>query len=326
MSLIKKCTFLLVVFAVGADATLPSKPVNTYSIVARDAQTGELGVAVQSHWFSVGSIVLWAEPGIGAVATQSFVEASYGPLGLELMRAGKSASQTLTALLAADEHANVRQVGMVDANGGVANHTGKDAIDEHCHKAGDGFTVQANLMWKPTVCDAMFIAYQRASGDLGDRLMAALKAAENEGGDVRGKQSSALLVVSADRTQPAWGGRIYDLRVEDHPQPLEELQRLLTISKAYNRMNKGDELLAEGDVQGALNNYRQSQAMVPDNHEMIFWHAVTLVSANQLDEALPLFKKAFDQWPLWREVIPRLVKSGLMEDQPEVLEKILKVK
>ena len=171
-----------------ADESRPLRPVNTYSIVARDAATGQLGVAVQSHWFSVGSLVSWAEPGVGAVATQSFVDPNYGPLGLQLMRAGKSADDALSALLAVDANANVRQVAMVDANGVVANHTGQMSIDAHCEIAGDGFSVQANLMDKPTVCAAMEEAYTSSDGDLAERLMLAMEAAEAEGGDIRGKQ------------------------------------------------------------------------------------------------------------------------------------------
>jgi hypothetical protein len=163
----------------------PLRPVHTYSIVARDAATGQLGVAVQSHWFSVGSIVSWAEPGVGAVATQSFVEASYGPLGLELMRAGKTAPQALKALLAGDEHTDVRQVAMVDADGLVAVHTGENAIIEHCDHTGDAYSVQANLMLESTVCDVMVKAYESTQGDLAERLMAALEAAQAEGGVMR---------------------------------------------------------------------------------------------------------------------------------------------
>ncbi|MGH8167860.1 MAG: DUF1028 domain-containing protein, partial [Woeseiaceae bacterium] len=223
--------------ATAAPSVEPRRPVHTYSIVARDAETGELGVAVQSHWFSVGSGVLWAEPGIGAVATQSFLDPAYGPLGLELMRAGKSAEQSLSALLAADENIDVRQVGMVDANGIAANHTGKNAIREACDASGSGYTVQANLMWKPTVCTAMMRAYEQAEGDLAERLMVALEAAQGEGGDIRGKQSAALLVVSGDSGLPAWGGRLIDLRVEDHTELLVELRRLLVVARAYNLMN-----------------------------------------------------------------------------------------
>ena len=305
----------------GEDA--PLRPVNTYSIVARDAETGQLGVAVQSHWFSVGSLVLWAEPGIGAVATQSFVDPNYGPLGLQLMRGGKDASQALAALLAIDEHENVRQVGMVDANGVVANHTGDMAIVEHCDISGEDFTVQANLMWKPTVCAAMAAAYQAADGDLAERLMLALEAGEGEGGDIRGKQSAAILVVSGDRSQPAWGGRIIDLRVEDHAAPLLEMRRLLTMARAYNLMNEGDELMMLEKVEQAVEAYGAAEALVPDSHEMIFWHAATLAAAGRLEESLPLFEKAFAMWPQWRELVTRLPASGLLPDDPEVMQKIL---
>lgn len=308
---------------VPAVADMPLRPVHTYSIVARDADTGELGVAVQSHWFSVGSIVLWAEPGIGAVATQSFVDPDYGPLGLQLMRSGKNASQALAALIGIDEHADVRQVGMVDANGVVDNYTGDKAIIEHCDIVGEGFAVQANLMWNPTVCEAMSAAYQSTGGDLGDRLMAALEAGEAEGGDIRGKQSAALLVVSGDRDQPPWGGRIFDLRVDDHSEPLVELRRLLTLNRAYNLMNQGDDHMTEGDVIGAVAAYGAAEALAPDNHEMVFWHAVTLAGAGRVEQALPLFENAFRMWPKWRELVPRLPRSGLLPDDPELLNKIL---
>jgi uncharacterized Ntn-hydrolase superfamily protein len=308
-----------------ADLDKPLRPVNTYSIVARDPATGQLGVAVQSHWFSVGSGVLWAEPGIGAVATQSFVDPSYGPLGLQLMRAGKDASQALHALLAIDKHANVRQVGMIDANGVVANHTGDMSIAEHCDIAGTNFSVQANLMWKPTVCEAMARAFESAEGDLAGKLMQALKAAENEGGDIRGRQSAALLVVSGDRSLPAWGGRVIDLRVEDSQQPLIEMERLLTMARAYNLMNAGDEYMTDGEVEKAVKAYGDAEALVPDSHEMIFWHAATLAADGRVDEALPLFSKAFAMWPKWRELVTRLPASGLLPDDPALMTKIQSV-
>lgn len=316
------CLFTITAFA---DLDRPLRPVNTYSIVARDPATGQLGVAVQSHWFSVGSGVLWAEPGIGAVATQSFVDPSYGPLGLQLMRAGKDASQALRALLAIDEHANVRQVGMIDANGVVANHTGDMSIAEHCDIAGSNYSVQANLMWKPTVCEAMARAYEAAEGDLAGKLMQALQAAENEGGDMRGRQSAAILVVSNDRSLPAWGGRIIDLRVEDSQQPLIEMERLLTMARAYNLMNAGDEYMTDGEVEKAIKAYGDAEALVPDSHEMIFWHAATLAADGRVDEALPLFSKAFAMWPKWRELVTRLPASGLLPDDPELMKKIQSV-
>ncbi len=303
----------------------PLRPVHTYSIVARDADTGELGAAVQSHWFSVGSNVIWAEPGVGAVATQSFIEPSYGPLGLQLMRAGKTAEQALTALLAADAHENVRQVGMVDASGTVSNHTGDNAIVEFCNLTGGNFAVQANLMWKPTVCSAMFEAFESAEGDIAERMLVALEAAEGEGGDIRGKQSVALLVVSGDISQPAWGGRIFDLRIEDHAAPLPEMRRLLNMARAYRLMNEGDEHMTNGEVEKAVVAYSGAEALVPDSHEMVFWHAATLAADGRVDESLPLFKKAFDMWPLWRELVQRLPASGLLPDDPELMEKILAV-
>jgi len=304
-------------------AECPSRPVSTYSIVARDTETGELGVAVQSHWFSVGSIVSWAAPGVGAVATQSFVDPAYGPLGLELMASGKSAEQTLASLIAGDEHRNVRQVAMADANGGIAVHTGEQAIVEACDRKGEAFSVQANLMLNSTVCDAMYAAYTASDGDLAERLMAALEGAQAAGGDIRGKQSAALLVVNGDRTLPAWGGRVFDLRIEDHPEPLAELRRLLTLARAYNYMNEGDEHMTTGDLQAALEAYGKAQALVPDNHEMVFWAAVTLAGSGDVERALPLFERAFEMWPDWRELVPRLPASGLLPDDPGLIKRIL---
>ncbi len=304
----------------------PLRPVHTYSIVARDSATGQLGVAVQSHWFSVGSIVSWAEPGIGAVATQSFVEASYGPLGLELMRSGKSAEQALTALLASDEHADVRQVAMVDAQGNVAVHTGGNAIIEACDRKGAGYSVQANLMLRSTVCDAMATVFESTQGDLAERMMLALEAAQAEGGDIRGKQSAAILVVSGDRSQPAWSGRVFDLRIEDHPDPLVELRRLLTLARAYNYMNQGDELMTQGDVESAVEAYSIAEVLAPDSHEMIFWHAATLAGVGRVEEALPLFRRAFAIWPDWRTLVPRLPAAGLLPNDPELIDRIIRLR
>lgn len=308
-----------------AESVKPLRPVSTFSIVARDPVTGELGAAVQSHWFSVGSIVIWAEPGVGAVATQSFAEPSYGPLGLQLMRAGKSADQALTALLTTDEHEDVRQVGMVDAQGNVENHTGNNAIAEHCNLTGENYAVQANMMWKPTVCTAMATAFENGSGDLAERMMLALEAAQAEGGDVRGEQSAALLVVNGDSSAPAWGGREFELRIEDHVAPLQELRRLLRMARAYRLMNAGDEFMTKGEVDKAVVAYSGAEELVPDSHEMVFWHAATLAAAGRVDESLPLFEKAFERWPRWRELVQRLPAAGLLPDDPQLMETILSV-
>ncbi|MFQ5679341.1 MAG: DUF1028 domain-containing protein [Gemmatimonadota bacterium] len=308
-----------------AERGVPRRPVSTYSIVARDSATGELGVAVQSHWFSVGAIVPWAESGVGAIATQSFVEPSYGPLGLALMRTGRTAPEALRGLVAADPHPEVRQVGMVDGGGRVAVHTGELAIAEACDRTGDGFTVEANLMKNPTVCDAMFEAYTTAGGDLAARLMAALHAAQREGGDIRGRQSAALLVVRAEPSGRPWEDRIFDLRVEDDSSPLAELDRLLNVARAYRHMNAGDEFVTRGEIDRALEEYARAEGLLPERSEPIFWHAVTLVSVGRVEESLPLFRRAFEMRSDWRLLVPRLVEAELLPDDPAVVQRIVKL-
>jgi len=302
-----------------------SRPVHTYSIVAFDRNTGEFGAAVQSHWFSVGSIVPWAESGVGAIATQSFVEVSYGPLGLELMRAGKSAEEALSALVRADKNESVRQVAMVDAQGRVAAHTGKNCIPEAGHFIGDGFSCQANLMLKNTVWKAMAQAYQSAEGELVDRLLAALEAAEREGGDIRGKQSAAIIIVKGKSSGVWWKDRIYDLRVEDHRDPVGELKRLVRLNKAYNYMNRGDELLTENKVEEAMKSYTTAMEMYPENAEMIFWPAVTMAASGKVEESLPLFKKVFALDSNWALLVPRLPKVGQLPQDEELIKKIISV-
>ena len=306
--------------------SIPHRPVHTYSIVARDAKTGELGVAVQSHWFSVGTSVAWAEAGIGAVATQSFIDPSYGPLGLALMRAGRSAPDALTGLLAADEGRDVRQVAMIDATGRVAAHTGARCISAAGDHVGEGYSVQANLMEKDTVWPAMAKAYEASRGDLAERLLAALEGAESQGGDIRGRQSAAILVVKGVSSGRPWQDRLFDLRVEDHPSPVVELRRLVTLQRAYNLMNEGDLAVEKKDDAGALKAYSSAEALVPDNAEMAYWHAVALVNMGRVDEALPVFAKAFRLHPKWRDLTPRLPKAGLLPDDPKLIARIVAVK
>lgn len=299
---------------------------HTFSIVARDPETGDLGVAVQSHWFQVGPTVPWAEPGVGAVATQSFVEVSYGPRGLELMRAGKSPEEALAQLTAADEQRAVRQVAMVDARGRVAAWTGESCIPAADHRTGDGYSVQANLMDKPTVWPAMAAAYEASAGKpLAERLLAALDAAQAEGGDIRGRQSAALLVVSGQRVEHPWQGRKVDLRVDDHPEPLVELRRLYGLHLAYEAMNAGDEAMATGDVAAAVRHYTEAAGRAPDIVELPFWQAVTLFSEGREDEALPIFRRVFAAEARWIELVRRLPGVGLLPDDPEKLERILAV-
>jgi len=315
----------LLAFFCATEAALAAdlRPAHTYSIVARDPATGQLGVAVQSHWFSVGSAVVWAEAGVGAVATQSFTEPSYGPLGLALMRAGRSAQQTLTGLVAADPDSAVRQVAMIDSRGGVAAHTGKRCIPEAGQHVGENYSAQANLMLRATVWDAMAGAFESTSGDLAERLMAALEAAQREGGDIRGRQSAALLVVSGTPSGKPWADRVFELRVEDSPEPLVELRRLLGVARAYQHMNAGDDAATAGDMERASREYGAAEALVPDNLEMVYWHAVALASSGGVDEALPLFKKVFAADGNWLILTPRLPKVGLLPDDPALLQKIL---
>lgn len=296
---------------------------HTFSIVARDPETGALGVAVQSHWFSTGSLVTWAEAGVGAIATQSMVEVSYGPLGLESMRAGKSATETLKMLLAADEGRDLRQVAMVDHYGCVVTHTGKRCITKAGHITGEGFSVQANMMLNETVWPAMANAYRASTGPLEDRLLQALDAAQSAGGDIRGQQSAAIMVVEGKSTGKTWEGLRVDLRVEDHPAPLDELRRLVNIQKAYRLMNTGDDLLGKKQVADAMDAYHTAAAMLPGQIELPFWQAVTLVDLGRLDEAMPIFKEIFRTDPNWAELLRRLPAAGLIKDDAGMLNQIL---
>lgn len=347
--------------ALLASAAAQLRPVNTFSIVARDPQTGEMGVAVQSHWFSVGSIVPWAEAGVGAVATQSFVDPSYGPLGLTLMRAGKSAQHALWSLIEGDLSNNVRQVAFVDSLGQTSSWTGSKDIasagmicgppqprpgegpgvpghgvistaggagGEVC--VGSEFAAQANLMSNDQIWPAMAKAYQEAKGDLADRMLAALDAAQAAGGDIRGRQSAALIVVKAKSSGKPWEDRVFDLRVDDAAEPLKELRRLVALQRAYNHMNAGDLAVEHHDNEAALREYSAAEqiaastpGILPSRFaEMTYWHAVALVTMKRVDEALPLFKKAFALEPNWRTLTPRLPKSGLLPDDPKLIERI----
>ena len=307
------------------DKPKPLRPVHTFSIVARDPATGELGVAVQSHWFSVGPIVPWAEAGIGAVATQSFVDPSYGKNGLELMRGGTSAPEALKQLLAKDEGREVRQVAMIDAKGRVDAWTGKNDIQAAGHIVGQNFSAQANLMLNNRVWPAMARAFETTKGDLADRMLAALDAAQAAGGDIRGRQSAAIIVVTGKPTGLAWKDRTFDLRVDDSPQPLLELRRLVKLQRAYNHMNAGDLAVEKKDNEGALREYGAAEKLVPTSAEMIYWHAVALVNMGRVDESLPLFRKVFAMDRNWITLTPRLPKSGLLPDDPKVIKRIVSV-
>jgi len=298
---------------------------HTFSIIARDPETGEFGAAVQSHWFSTGSLVLWVEAGVGAVATQSMVEVSYGPLGLNLMRTGISAPDALAGLLAADPQRQVRQVAMVDAQGRINAHTGDRCIAAAGHVVGEGFSTQANMMLKNTVGGAMAEAYRGASGSLATRLLATLDAAQSKGGDIRGMQSAALKIATGTLSGAPWQGLLVDVRVEDHPQPLAELRRLVGIQNAYQLMNEGDARLSAGNTEAALTAYREAARLAPSILELPFWHAVTLADLGRTAESLPIFAQVFAAEPVWAELLVRLPPVGLLRDDPQMLAEILAV-
>ena len=299
--------------------------VHTYSIVAIDENTGEMGVAVQSHWFATGTLVIWGEAGVGVVATQSFVNPAFGPQGLQLMQDGHNAQQTLQQLLAADEGRAFRQLGILTAKGDAAAFTGDKCIAAAGHHVGDGYAVQANLMDNDQVWPSMAKAFEANKGKpLAERLLLTLDAAEAAGGDIRGKQSAALLVVAAQGTGQSWVDRKVDLRVDDHPTPLRELRRLLQVHRAYEHMNRGDLAVEEGKIKEALHEYSKAGNMFPDNLEMKFWKAINMANAGMLNKSLPIFKEVFKADANWRRLTPRLLPNGLLTVKEHELNLILK--
>jgi uncharacterized Ntn-hydrolase superfamily protein len=302
-----------------ASAAPPARA--TYSIVARDPETGQLGAAVQSHWFSVADVI-WAEPGVGAIATQSLADMTYGPAGLDLLRLGRSAEKTLEGLLASDAAPGVRQVAVLDADGGIATHTGDKCIAFAGHRSGENYSVQANLMAKEGVPEAMATAFEETVGDLAERLMAALEAAQAAGGDIRGRQSAALLVTAPEPTGKPWADHVFDLRIEDHAEPVKEMRRLLGVARAYRAMNAGDEAIAEEDFERAKSEYGRAMKLAPGNPEVVFWYGVSLANAGRVDDAVKRMARVYAMDPAWRALPARLVGPGLLPDDEELIERL----
>lgn len=296
---------------------------HTYSIVAYDEQTGDMGVAVQSHWFSVGTIVTWGEAGVGVVATQSFVNPAFGPGGLELLKKGKTPQESADELLKSDEGREFRQLAILDAKGNAASFTGKDCIQPAGNIVGKYFSVQANLMSNDKIWPAMAEAFENSKGPLAERMLLALEAAEKAGGDIRGKQSAALLVVRAKSTGKVWEDRLIDIRVDDSPLPLPELRRLLKVHQAYDHMNNGDLAVEKNDMDLAMKEYSSAMKMFPDNLEMKFWTAVALANKGMMKEAVPMFKQIYKKDKNWKDLTPRLLPNGLLKVTPEQLKEIL---
>lgn len=297
---------------------------HTFSIVARDAKTGEMAVGVQSHWFSVGGVVPWGKAGVGVVATQSFTNPAYGPKGLALMEQGKTPSEALAELVAVDDGRAYRQVAFLDDQGRAAAHTGEKCVEAASHIVGENFSVQANMMLNDNVVPAMEKAFRENENlPLAERVVKVLQVAQAAGGDIRGKQSAALIVVGPDKVENVWEEKKIDLRVDDHTEPLVELDRLLKVARAYEYMGRGDVALEKGNIQEALEQYGSARDLFPDNLEMQYWTAVALANSGRVKEALPMFKEIFGKDTNWREMTQRLPASGLLNVSEDELEKII---
>lgn len=307
-----------------AQSTYKDQFAHTFSIVARDKTTGEMAVGVQSHWFSVGTIVAWGKSGVGVVATQSFVNPAYGPEGLKLMSDGKTAEEALNILTAKDEGKDFRQIGFLDVTGNASSFTGEKCVQSASHYVGDNFAVQANMMLNDKVVPAMKKAFEANSElPLAERIVKVLLAAQNAGGDIRGKQSAALLVVNAEPVENVWQDKKVDLRVDDSAAPLAELERLLKVHRAYDHMNKGDLAIEANDMEAALKEYGAAQKMFPENLEMKYWTAIALANSGKLKDALPIFKTVFSKDDNWKILTKRLPKSGLLTVSEGDFQKIM---
>jgi len=297
---------------------------HTFSIVARDSITGEMAVGVQSHWFNVGISVPWLQAGVGAVATQSFIDKSYGYKGLTLLKLGFTAKEALDSLTKADPGRDVRQVAIVDSKGNVAAYTGKGCIQYASHITGNNFSVQSNMMLGDQVCQSMAKAFTHAAGKpLAERILAAMDAAQQAGGDIRGRQSAALVVVPAQSTGKPWNDRTIDVRVDDHTYPLVELRRLYRVQIAYEHMNNGDLATEKNDMPKAMQEYGEAMKMFPANLEMQYWTAITLANNKQVDKAIPILKKVFIKDKNWKELTRRLPAVNLLTISETDLKKIL---
>ncbi|MDR6562939.1 MULTISPECIES: DUF1028 domain-containing protein [unclassified Arcicella] len=309
-------TFLYFSCNIYAQFTKKHEPfAHTFSIVARDSKTGEMAVGVQSHWFSVGTAVSWGQAGVGVIATQSFINKSFGIRGLALLKSGKTAQEALDILLSNDGGKDVRQVGIVDAKGNVAVHTGKSCVDFAGHIKGTNYSVQSNMMLNNKVPSAMSKAFQdNWRLPLAERVLKALEAGQAVGGDIRGKQSAALLVVKGTSTNKPWDeDHLVDLRVDDHQSPLIELARLLKVRRAYDHMDAGDLATETSNMKKAMEEYSAAMKLLPNNTEMQYWTAITMANNKSIIKASEMLQKIYAKEPNWREMTKRLPKVGLLK-------------
>ena len=282
----------------------------TYSIVGRDETSGELGVAVQSRAFGV-ALCAWARPGVGAIATQAFTERGYGPRGLDRLAGGEAPADALAELLAADEQRDFRQVAFLSADGRTAAHTGAACIPDCGHVSNEGVSAQGNMLASPAVWHAAADTFAATQGGLAERLLAALDAAEEAGGDFRGRESAALVVVSGDREEEPWQ-RVFELHVDNHAEPLRELRRLYGIAAAYRRRRDFDEQTSlEEEVEIAR------AAGLPDD-QVALTAAMIAGAHGDLEGAAARLRPVAESDPRWRETMERYVRLGFMP--PELLD------
>jgi uncharacterized Ntn-hydrolase superfamily protein len=296
--------------------------VSTFSIVAFDPSTRELGVAVQSRYFSVGSVVPWAEAGVGAIATQSFVNVSYGPKGLELLKQGMPVDDVIDRLTKDDVGKDSRQLGVIDAKGNAAAFTGKKCLEWAGSKVGKNYSVQGNILASEDVVNRMAESFEFAKGDLGSRLVAALEGGENAGGDARGRQSAALLVVRENRGRASYGDRYIDLRVEDHSNPIGELERLLDMHRVYSLIDESEEELTKNNFETALSTLKKAAALNPNVDDIHVDLGIINMKMGRKEEAIRAFEEALRLNPKLKSLIKQLPKAGWMDADEEVFKKL----
>ncbi len=295
---------------------------NTCSIVAKDEKSGELGVAVQSHWFAVGTAVPWVKPGVGVIATQSFVKMEYATYGLEMMAKGESPSSILKTLVKKDSTPEIRQIVMMDKKGEIQAYTGKKCVKESGHITGKYFSVQGNMMQKKDTLEKMADAFESRKGPLSIRMLNALSVADLENGDIRGKQSACMKIVSPELPKHQWDGTLVDIRVDDHQDPINELGRLLRINSAYQHMNRAELALSKKDMEEAFNQYAEAQKLYPENDEICFWQAISLANIGKYYEAYGILYILFDKEPHWKELTKRLIYAEVLNARIDFIEKI----
>ena len=292
--------------------------VSTFSIVAFDPSTKDLGVAVQSRYFSVGSVVPWAEADVGAVATQSFVNVSYGPRGLQLLKEGFTVDEVIARLTKDDEEKEYRQLGIIDSRGEAHAFTGQKCLEWAGSKVGENYAAQGNILAGKQVVQDMGREFESTKGDLAERLVAALKGGETAGGDARGRQSAALLVVRRNLGRGGYGDKYIDLRIEDHPNPIVELKRLLNLHRVYSLIDDGEDKLTKGDLKTALAALKKAVSLNPNIDDAQVDLGIVNLKLGKKNEAANAFDRALRLNPKMKTLIKQLPNVGLIKPDQEL--------